>query len=117
MVCKRAGRERVHETAQPSWMAGTHSLRQPDSYGTQNTTKLGLVNGQLLSQLKKSGWKVYFYQFNYYIVNILNIETLNQYLCSLQNFPPSSVLAREQAVKSKCQKVWVLIKYINKQNS
>lgn len=37
-------------------------------------TKLGLVDKQLLSQLKKSGWKVCFYKFNYYIVNILNIE-------------------------------------------
>jgi hypothetical protein len=36
--------------------------------------KLGLVDKQLLSQLKKSGWKVYFYKFNYYTVNILNTE-------------------------------------------
>lgn len=36
--------------------------------------KLGLVDEQLLSQLKKSGWKVCFYKFNHYIVNILNIE-------------------------------------------
>jgi len=43
--------------------------------GTQKIqTKLGLVDEQLLSQLKKSGWKVCFYIFNYCIVNILNIE-------------------------------------------
>jgi len=45
-------------------------------------TKLGLVDEQLLSQLKKSGWKVCFYKFNYCIVNILNIENSQPLLCS-----------------------------------
>jgi len=46
--------------------------------GTQKKkpTKLGLVDEQLLSQLKKSGWKVCFYKFNYCIVNILKLTTI-----------------------------------------
>ena len=45
-------------------------------------TKLGLVDEQLLSQLKKSGWKVCFFKFNYCIVNILNTENSQPLLCS-----------------------------------